>query len=39
MIWKRIWESKRPYKRIHREGWFLLGIIPLYVRDTYVKYL
>ena len=35
MITKRIWEVKKNGGLRHklREGWFLFGIIPLYIRD------
>ena len=34
MIVKRCWYSYRNYCRDkHWEGWFLLGIIPLYIRS------
>jgi len=40
MIVHKLWKAKRKYKHIggvkdewFREGWFLFGFIPLYIRD------
>lgn len=35
MLTKRVWiqTSHRGLRQWHREGWFLFGIIPIYVRD------
>jgi hypothetical protein len=33
MIIKRRWEARYSSRILIREGWYLLGIIPLYVRD------
>ncbi|WP_156150627.1 hypothetical protein [Hyphomicrobium sp. 99] len=49
MISKRIWKMSRKLKSRHgitgksdhyyvtREGWFLFGVIPIYVRDIDVE--
>ncbi len=33
MIVKRVWMETRGAVEYRREGWFLLGIVPLYLRD------
>lgn len=36
VVWARRrgrWSGKKDTWRIEREGWFLLGLVPLYVRD------
>lgn len=43
MIIKKQWEARRVTANITmhrwlREGWFLFGIIPLYVRDITPRY-
>jgi hypothetical protein len=34
MIIHKLWKAKRGYDTWLREGWFLFGLIPLYVRDV-----
>lgn len=43
MLVKRIWEksySKSKYRKhykVRQEGWFLFGLIPLYIHDISVR--
>lgn len=37
MIIKKIWYKYKNYQKIkYCEGWFLFGIIPLYIRSKFV---
>lgn len=35
MIVKRIWSVQTDKWIVRREGWFVLGIVPLYIRDVH----